>query len=206
MLKTSSGFLVLFFSQSRLNGSRSFLSHGGEDEWRAWRRNLLTQRLPQLQLVYKIPLALSVGSSCKRMAHQLQDSTPHCCKYHGRMITVSVAIQTRRWVSGLRPNIGKDRSRNRSLPDKSAGHLKPVTLKPVIRIFRIFRVFVSAFSAFSVFSLFGISSDPCFSGVRGTFRIFPVSGSNRWFRKSDRPALLWPALGDREKANRLAPK
>ena len=31
------------------------------------------------------------------------------------------------------------------------GHLKPVTLKPVIRIFRIFRVFVPAFSAFSAF-------------------------------------------------------
>ena len=51
----------------------------------------------------------------------------------------------------------------------------------------------SAFSAFSAFScphflyfsaflLGGISSDPCFSEVRGTFRIFrifPVSGSNR---------------------------
>ena len=34
---------------------------------------------------------------------------------------------------------------------KNGGHLKPVTLKPVIRIFRIFRVFVSAFSAFSAF-------------------------------------------------------
>ena len=81
------------------------------------------------------------------------------------------------------------------------GHLKPVTLKPVIRIFRIFRVFASAFSAFSAFLLCGISSDPCFSGVRRTFRIFrifPVSVSNRWFRKSDRPALGWPALGDRE--------
>ena len=81
------------------------------------------------------------------------------------------------------------------------GHLKPVTLKPVSRIFRIFRVLVSAFSAFSAFSLCGTSSDPCFSGVRGTvriFRIFPVSGLNRWFRKSDRPALLWPALGDWE--------
>ena len=57
--------------------------------------------------------------------------------------------------------------------------LKPVTLKPIICIFRIFRVFVSAFSAFL---LGGISSDPCFSGVRGTvriFRIFAVSGSNR---------------------------
>ena len=62
------------------------------------------------------------------------------------------------------------------------GHLRPVTLKPVIRIFRIFRVFVSAFSAFSAFLLCGISADPCFSGVRGTFRIFrifPVSVSNR---------------------------
>ena len=37
--------------------------------------------------------------------------------------------------------------------------------------------------------------------MRGTFRIFrvfSVSVSNRWFRKSDRPALGWPALGDRE--------
>ena len=79
------------------------------------------------------------------------------------------------------------------------GHLKPVTSKPVSRSFRIFRVFVSAFSAFSAFSLCGTSSDPYFSGVRGTvriFRIFAVSGSNRWFRKSDRPALLWPALSD----------
>ena len=62
------------------------------------------------------------------------------------------------------------------------GHLKPITLKPVIRIFRIFRVFVSTFSAFSAFSAFllcEISSDPGFSGVRGSFRIFPVSGSNR---------------------------
>ena len=87
------------------------------------------------------------------------------------------------------------------------GHLKPATLKPVSRIFRIFRVLVSAFSAFSAFSTFllcGISSDPCFSGVRGTvhiFRIFPLSGSNRWFRKTDWPALLWPALGDRESKN-----
>ena len=51
--------------------------------------------------------------------------------------------------------------------EENGGHLKPVTLKPVSRIFRIFRVFVSAFSAFSAFSLRGISSDPCFSGVRG---------------------------------------
>ena len=78
------------------------------------------------------------------------------------------------------------------------GHLKPVTLKPVIRIFRIFRVFVSAFSAFS---FCGISSDPCFPGVGGTSAFsafFPVSGLNRWFRRSDRPALGWPALGDWE--------
>ena len=42
--------------------------------------------------------------------------------------------------------------------------------------------FVSAFSAFSAFSLCGIPSDPYFSGVRGTvriFRIFAISGSNR---------------------------
>ena len=87
---------------------------------------------------------------------------------------------------------------------RHGGHLKPVTLKPVIRIFRIFRVFVSAFSAFSAFSpssFCGISSDPCFPrGERDVriFRIFFVSGLNRWFRKSDWPALGWPALGDRE--------
>ena len=43
------------------------------------------------------------------------------------------------------------------------GHPKPVTFKPVSRIFRIFcvfRVFVSAFSAFSAFLLCGIPSDP----------------------------------------------
>ena len=84
------------------------------------------------------------------------------------------------------------------------GHLKPITLKPVIRIFCIFRVFVSALSAFSAFSAFsfcGISSDPCFpGGGRDSphFPHFPLSGLNRWFRKSDRPALGWPALGDRE--------
>ena len=64
-------------------------------------------------------------------------------------------------------------------------HLKPVTLKPVIRIFRIFRVFASAFSVFSAFSvllLCGVSSNPYICRVRGAFRIFrifPVSGSNR---------------------------
>ena len=66
----------------------------------------------------------------------------------------------------------------------SGAHLKPVTLKPVSRIFRIFRVFASAFSAFSAFSarlLCGVSN-PCFCRVRGAFRIFrifAVSGSNR---------------------------
>ena len=68
---------------------------------------------------------------------------------------------------------GKRRGNKRRSNKKNVGvHLKPVTLKPVIRIFRIFRVFVSAFSAFSTFSVFllcGISSDPCFSGVR----VFP---------------------------------
>ena len=78
-------------------------------------------------------------------------------------------------------NLRKPEVQN-EVPSFRGGHLKPVTLKPVIRIFRIFRVFVSAFSAFSAFLLCGISSDPCFSGVRGTFRIFrifPVSVSNR---------------------------
>ena len=37
-------------------------------------------------------------------------------------------------------------------PKNFGGLLKPITLKPVSRIFRIFRVFVSAFSAFSAFS------------------------------------------------------
>ena len=62
------------------------------------------------------------------------------------------------------------------------GHLKPVTLKPVSRIFCAFHVFVSAFSAFYAFLCCGVSSDPCFFGVRGnvrSFHIFVVSGSNR---------------------------
>ena len=42
---------------------------------------------------------------------------------------------------------------------------------PVSRIFLIFRVLVSAFSAFSFCE---ISSDPCLSGVGGTFRIFHI--------------------------------
>ena len=47
-------------------------------------------------------------------------------------------------------------------PNTIGGHLKPVTIKP---IFRIFRVLVSAFSAF----LFcGISSDPYLLGWEGT--------------------------------------
>ena len=100
-----------------------------------------------------------------------------------------------------------ERTQKSQAPIKFGDHVKPVKLKPVSRMFRIFRVLASAFSAFSAFSVFslcGISSDPCFSGVRGTvriFRIFPVSGSNRWFRKSDRPALLWPALGDHVQPN-----
>ena len=80
----------------------------------------------------------------------------------------------------------------------SGGHLKPITLKPISRIFR---VFASAFSAFFALLLCGVSSNPCFCRVRGAFCIFCIfaaSGSNRCFRKSDRPALLWPALGDRE--------
>ena len=58
----------------------------------------------------------------------------------------------------------------------AGGHLKPVTLKPVIRIFRVFA------SAFSALLLCGVSSNPCFCRVRGAFRIFcifAVSGSNR---------------------------
>ena len=80
----------------------------------------------------------------------------------------------------------------------SEGSPKASHIKASHPHFPHFRVFVSALSAFL---LFGISSDPCFSGVRGTFRIFrvfAVSVSNRWFRKSDRPALGWPALGDRD--------
>ena len=66
--------------------------------------------------------------------------------------------------------------KNRKTITHDGGHLKPVTLKPVIRIFRIFRVFVSAFSAFSAFSallLFGISSDPCFFWAERDFPHFP---------------------------------
>ena len=60
-----------------------------------------------------------------------------------------------------------------------------------VRIFRIFRVF-------RVFVLRNLLR-PLFSWAARDvriFRIFPVSDSNRWFRKSDRPALGWPALGD----------
>ena len=59
---------------------------------------------------------------------------------------------------------------------KNGGHLKPVTLKPVIRIFRVF------VSAFSVFSALRSLLRPLFSwGGRDVriFRIFAVSGLNR---------------------------
>ena len=42
----------------------------------------------------------------------------------------------------------------------SGGHLKPVTLKPVSRIFRIFRIFVSAFPHFPRFPRFGSVESP----------------------------------------------
>ena len=63
----------------------------------------------------------------------------------------------------------------------SGGHLKPVTLKPVIRIFRIFRVSRPHFPHFPRFCS-AESPQTFFSGVRRTvrvFRIFPVSVSNR---------------------------
>ena len=62
--------------------------------------------------------------------------------------------------------------------DSLGAHLKPVTLKPISCIFLIFRFFASAFSAFSAFSvllLCGVSSNPCFCRVRGSFRIFRIS-------------------------------
>ena len=58
----------------------------------------------------------------------------------------------------------------------------------IFRIFRVFRVFVLRSLLRPLFSWGG-------RDVR-IFRIFAVSGLNRWFRKSDRPALGWPALGD----------
>ena len=61
-----------------------------------------------------------------------------------------------------------------------------------VHIFRVFRAFVLR-------GLLWVR--PLFSwGGRDVriFRIFPASGLNRWFRKSDRPALGWPALGDWE--------
>ena len=60
----------------------------------------------------------------------------------------------------------------------------------IFRIFRVFRVFVLRSLLRPLFSWGG-------RDVR-IFRIFAVSGLNRWFRKSDRPALGWPALGDWE--------
>ena len=91
---------------------------------------------------------------------------------------------------------------------KSGGHLKPVTLKPVIRIFRIFCVFASAFSAFSAFSallLCGVSSNPCFCRVRGAFRIFRIFPYRvriaDFENPTDRLYCDQPALSDREKTN-----
>ena len=46
-----------------------------------------------------------------------------------------------------------------------------------------------------------MSSDPCFlrwEGPSAFFRIFPRVGFESLIRKSDRRALLWPALGDRD--------
>ena len=63
------------------------------------------------------------------------------------------------------------------------GHLKPVTLKPVIRIFSSFSTF--SCPHFPCFPRFCSAESPqtlVFIGVRGTFRIFrifPVSVSNR---------------------------
>ena len=57
---------------------------------------------------------------------------------------------------------------DRNHENDDEGHLQPVTLEPVSRTFR------------NHLPRFGISSDPCFSGVRGSFRIFrifPVSRS-----------------------------
>ena len=66
---------------------------------------------------------------------------------------------------------------------------------PASRIFRI------SFSALSAFCSVESRQTLAFLGRSGTlriFRIFRVSGSNHWFRISDRPALFWLALGDRE--------
>ena len=87
----------------------------------------------------------------------------------------------------------------------AGGHLKPVTLKPVIRIFRIFRVFVSAFSAFSAFSpCFRSAESPqtlVFLGWEGRphFRHFPCIGFESLISKI-RPTgfrmtgLRWPGV------------
>ena len=65
--------------------------------------------------------------------------------------------------------MGKEKSAQSFLASSfsNGGHLKPITLKPVSRIFYIFRVFVSAFSAFSAFLLRGISSDAFLEGSKG---------------------------------------
>ena len=79
------------------------------------------------------------------------------------------------------------------LVHSDGGHLKPVTLKPVICIFCIFHIFVFAFSAFSAFLLFGIFSDPCFfCGERDFpyFPHFPRIGFESLISRSDQPTLL----------------
>ena len=79
-------------------------------------------------------------------------------------------------------NLGKRKNfvpkRTCQLDAPNGGHLKPVTLKPVIRIFRVFASAFSAFSVFSAFSFCGVSSDPCFPGWEGRphFPHFPCIG------------------------------
>ena len=99
-----------------------------------------------------------------------------CLIFVDAVFVAMVGPLSREIILGVSNELGGPDLLN-SLNTLIGGHLKPVTLKPVIRIFRIFRVFVSAFFAFSAFSAFlfcRISSDPCFSGVRGTFRIFRI--------------------------------
>ena len=80
-----------------------------------------------------------------------------------------------------------------------ANHIKasqlhiPHFLRFRVRIFRVFTLWSLLRPLFTSRTVLRDCFSEFLSEVRGTFRIFrifAVSGSNRWFRRSDRPALL----------------
>ena len=89
----------------------------------------------------------------------------------------------------------------------NGGHLKPVTLKPVSRIFSIFHVFMSAFSVFSASSASGISSNPCFLGEWDLphFPHLPRIGFEALILKIRLTGFIMTGLGDRDPRVELNP-